>query len=126
MSKIQNLFPLAFVLAVFMTACERDGYDAASRQAGANTRTDAALQTRNPDTPTQPAMPAPNAPAGPEARDSAATRPLDSMSKREESTAMPEALHGNNHSSPALDNDRKSSLKRSSAVVPKAKKVIWI
>ncbi len=47
----------------------------------------------NPDRPT----------ASGTANDSKATDPTDALTKREEKTGMPEALHGNNHSSPALD-----------------------
>lgn len=37
------------------------------------------------------------------AKDSAATDPKGALTKEEESKSMPEALQGNNHSSPALD-----------------------
>ncbi|MEO8507570.1 MAG: hypothetical protein ABI593_08075 [Betaproteobacteria bacterium] len=37
------------------------------------------------------------------AKDSATTDPKGTLTKEEESKSMPEALQGNNHSSPALD-----------------------
>ena len=39
--------------------------------------------------------------------DSKTTEPKGEITKTEEKSGMPEALHGNNHSSPALDGDAK-------------------
>lgn len=109
MKTTERIIPTLFLVCVALTACngERDGY-ATDRPAGPV------------ETVAQPNMPAPQpaAPEGPAARDTAATKPLDTMSKAKESTTMPEALHGNNHSSPAL--------KKSSTILPKAPKVIWV
>ena len=100
MAPQHRLISAAFLLAVFATACDR--------------------QETRPDTVMQPhAMPAPAAPTtGPAARDSAATKPLNEMDKKKENTGMPEAGHGNNHSSPALKN--------SSNAVARVPKVAWI
>ena len=50
-------------------------------------------------------MPAPKSDAaGPTATDSAKTEPTGALNKTEEQTQMPMAGHGNNHSSPALEN----------------------
>jgi hypothetical protein len=108
----ERIIPAAFLVCVGLTACNgdhpgRDGYSS-SGPAGPV------------ETVAQPNMPAPQpaAPEGPASKDSATTRPLDTLSKSKENTTMPEALHGNNHSSPAL--------KKSSLLLPKAPKVIWI
>ncbi|QJR13470.1 hypothetical protein [Usitatibacter palustris] len=115
MTPIQHLLAAGFVLSVFATACEyrpeTTVKSAATRTAVAPNPADTVMQPNN--------MPPPAAPqAGPESRDSAATKPLETLTKPKENTAMPEAGHGNNHSSPAF--------KKSSAVVPKAPKVAWI
>lgn len=102
-----RLMPVAFVAALFLAACERNG----EAQIDAKAPVTTVVQPNK--------MPEPAAaPTGPESRDSAATRPMDDMTKPKENTAMPEAGHGNNHSSPAL--------KKSSAFTPKARKVAWI
>ena len=77
------------------------------------------------ETVAQPNMPAPQpaAPEGPAAKDSEATKPLATLTAPKENTTMPEALHGNNHSSPAVGS---SPLKKSSIAVPKSPKVIWV
>lgn len=139
MSKLQNLLPVGFVLSVLLTACnnDRDGLDTAASRKATTARADATAVTRNAETLVQPnAMPAPQAPSGPTSRDSAATRPLNELTTPKESATMPEALHGNNHSSPALDPTNRSgaaptavpppNLKKSSMVLPKARKVVWI
>lgn len=137
MSKLHNLLPVGFVLSVLLTACDRDGVDTATARPPSTTTT---TVTRNAETPVQPnAMPAPAAPAGPTSKDSAATKPLNEMTNPKASATMPEALHGNNHSSPALDATNRPNntdtpatsapppnLKKSSLVLPKARKVVWI
>ena len=117
MSAIERIIPGAFLVCVALTACngdraDRDGY-ATNKPAGPV------------ETVAQPNMPAPQpeAPAGPLAKDSEGTKPLSTMTASKENTAMPEALHGNNHSSPAVGS---SSLKKSSIAVPKSPKVIWV
>jgi len=139
MSKLQNLLPVGFVLAVLLTACnnDRDGVDTAASRKATTAPTDATAVTRNAGTPVQPnAMPSPEAPSGPVSKDSAVTKPLNELTLPKESATMPEALHGNNHSSPALDPTNRSgtaptavpppNLKKSSMVLPKARKVVWI
>lgn len=97
----------AFLAALFLAACEKSVEPKIEAKAPVAT-------VVQPDK-----MPAPNAPAtGPSSRDSIATRPLDDMNKSKESTAMPEAGHGNNHSSP--------SFKKSASFTPKARRVAWI
>lgn len=100
MAPKHRLISAAFLLAVFATACDR--------------------QEQRPDTVMQPhAMPAPAAPTvGPAARDSAATKPLNDLDSKKENTGMPEAGHGNNHSSPAF--------KKSSTSIQRPPKVAWI
>lgn len=128
MSAVEKIIPGAFLLCVALTACsdrgDRAGY-AQSSQAGK-------------DTVAQPNMPAPNpvpeAPAAPKelaGRDSAATAPLAPMDAKKESSTMPEALHGNNHSSPnvgtsAPNTNSSSPIKKSSVIMPKTPKVIWV
>lgn len=139
MSKLHSLLPVGFVLSVLLTACnnDRDGVDTAASRKATPVRTDAAAVARSAETPVQPnAMPAPQAPSGPASKDSAATKPLNELTTQKESATMPEALHGNNHSSPALDPTNRSgaaptavpppNLKKSSMVLPKARKVVWI
>lgn len=140
MSKLHNLLPVGFVLSVLLTACDRDGVDTATTRATKASTTTTATVTRNAETPVQPnAMPAPAAPSGPESKDSSATKPLNDMTNPKASATMPEALHGNNHSSPALDPTNRPNnadtpatsapppnLKKSSLVLPKARKVVWI
>ena len=116
MSAFDRIIPGAFLVCVALTACngervERDGY-AGNNPAGA-------------DTVAQPNMPAPQPAAaeGPASKDSESTKPLAQMTPQKENTTMPEALHGNNHSSPAVGT---SPLKKSSAIVPKSPKIIWV
>src|SRR5689334_8280440 len=98
MSAFEKIIPGAFLVCVALTACgdraEREGY-------AHNTRT----TTTTVDTVTQPnnmpapATPAPEMPSELKGKDSPATAPLAPMDTKKESSAMPEALHGNNHSS---------------------------
>jgi hypothetical protein len=117
MTLFDRLIPVAFLACVGLTACgdriNHDGYPT-DKPAG---RVDTVMQ---PDL-----MPAPApevADTGERAKDSASTKPLASLDAKKESTGMPEALHGNNHSSPAVE----GSLKKSSLLAPKTPKIIWI
>ncbi len=137
MSKFQILLPIGFVLSVFLTACSPDR-DPVERATQRGLTPESPVSANAADTVMAPNMPAPAAPSGPEARDSAATKPLAPMTKREESASMPEAGQANNHSSPSLEAPKGApkaapaapplggELKKSSDFQPKAKKVIWI
>lgn len=52
---------------------------------------------------------------GATAQDSSATNPKGALSKSDESKGMPEALHGNNHSSTGLDASQDAAGKASAA-----------
>jgi len=124
MTIFDRIIPVAFLACVALTACNHDSYPT-DRPAGA---VDTVMQ---PDR-----MPAPApAPETITATDSAATKPLATLDAKKENSAMPEALHGNNHSSPAVGSSgpaaktngaNEGSLKKSSLIAPKSPKVIWV
>lgn len=126
MSPFEKIIPGAFLVCVALTACT-----------GERTEREGVAQGRV-DTVAQPAMPAPSSgPAGPAAmqgKDSEATAPLSTLDTKKENTAMPEALHGNNHSSPSVGSNpgsgnpgtAPSPLKKSSTIMLKSPKVIWV
>ena len=85
-------------------------------------------ESKSPTTPTTPVATAPTPPAttpppvvppppaqptaddgSGTAKDTAATDPKGTLTKSEESKAMPEAGHGNNHSSPSLETNSKDA-----------------
>ena len=117
MSAFENIIPAAFLACVALTACngDRDSY-AHATPAG---RVDTVTQPNNMPAP----QPAPEAPVALQGKDSPATQPLGTMDAKKENTTMPEALHGNNHSSPSVGT---SPLKKSSTFMPKSPKVIWV
>ena len=129
MTVFDRIIPVAFLACVALTACNgnHDSYPT-DRPAGP---VDTVMQ------PNLMPAPAPAAPEGETAKDSAATKPLANLDAKKENTGMPEALHGNNHSSPAVGssgnaaatngaNDPSSPLKKSSLIAPKSPKVIWV
>ena len=130
MNIFDRIVPVAFLACVGLTACNEANHDSypTDRPAGP---VDTVMQ------PNLMPAPAPAAPEGVTATDSAATKPLANLDAKKESTGMPEALHGNNHSSPAVGssgpetskngaNDPSSPLKKSSLIAPKSPKVIWV
>ena len=90
--------------ALLISACERPGTPPAAGSGSAVTATTTAAPA--PAAPTPP-MPPPAAPGASSdtatARDTAANRPADPMTRQEESTSMPKAGQVNNESSTALD-----------------------
>jgi hypothetical protein len=136
MSAFEKIIPGAFLVCVALTACgdrvERDGL--------------AHNTTGKADTVTQPnnmPAPAPQPPVGEvpqpmQGKDSRATDPLSPMDAKKEGSAMPEALHGNNHGSNSVGTNSNpqtskpadigsgSPLKKSSLVAPKSPKIIWV
>ena len=117
MTLFDRIIPVAFLACVALTACgeriNHDGYPT-DKPAGP---VDTVMQ------PDKMPAPAPEvADTGERAKDSAATAPLAPLTAKKESNAMPEALHGNNHSSPAVE----GSLKKSSLLAPKTPKIIWV
>ena len=127
MTIFDRIIPVAFLACVALTACNHDSYPT-DRPAGS---VDTVMQ------PNLMPAPAPVAPEGETATDSPATKPLATLDSKSENTGMPEALHGNNHSSPSVGssgpetsrngaNDSSSPLKKSSRMAPKTPKVIWV
>ena len=129
MSAFEKVIPGAFLVCVALTACgdrtDRDGL-AHNTTAG---KVDTVTQPNNMP---GPASAAPEAPKDLQGRDSAATAPLAPSDAKKENSTMPEALQGNNHSSPNVGSsggkspDTSSGLKKSSLVAPKTPKVIWV
>ena len=127
MTVFDRIIPVAFLACVALAASSHDSYPT-DRPAGT---VDTVMQ------PNLMPAPAPAAPEGETATDSPATKPLANLDAKTENTGMPEALHGNNHSSPSVGssgpaaakngaNDSSSPLKKSSMIAPKSPKVIWI
>ena len=121
MSAFEKIIPGAFLVCVALTACgdrtDRDGI--AQNTAG---KVDTVVQPNNMPAP---ASPAPEAPKELQGRDSASTAPLANSTPTKENSTMPEALQGNNHSSPNVGSNS-GSLKKSSLIAPKSPKVIWV
>ena len=126
MSAFEKIIPGAFLVCVALTACgdrvERDGL--AHNTSG---KVDTVTQPNN--------MPAPaaepTAPSSLQGRDSAATAPLANSTPTKENSTMPEALQGNNHSSPNVGSSggkatNSGELKKSSLIAPKSPKIIWV
>lgn len=127
MSAFEKIIPGAFLVCVALTACNSD------RDSLAHVPT--VSKEVGKDTVAQPNMPAPQAPTAsmPESqqgRDSRSTEPLAPLDAKKESSGMPEALHGNNHSSPSVGTtskpDTSGSIKKSSVIMPRTPKVIWV
>ena len=125
---IDRIVPVAFLACVALTACNEANHSyPTDRPAGT---VDTVMQ------PNLMPAPAPAAPEGATATDSAATKPLATLDTKKENTGMPEALHGNNHSSPSVGSsgpaaskngaNDSSPLKKSSLIAPKSPKVIWV
>lgn len=124
MSAFEKIIPGAFLVCVALTACgERDGLAHNSTPAG---KVDTVTQPNNMPAPQS----TPEAPKELQGRDSAATAPLANSTPTKENSTMPEALHGNNHSSPNVGSSKATSeqgeLKKSSLIAPKSPKVIWV
>jgi hypothetical protein len=64
---------------------------------------------------THDATPQPEAPAAPTARDTAAQKPMDDLSKSKETSSLPLPGQVNNHSTPALDQANKTTPQDGSA-----------
>jgi hypothetical protein len=137
MSAFEKIIPGAFLVCVALTACgdrtEREGL-AHNSTAG---RIDTVTQPNNMPAP-QPAAPDGQVPQAMQGKDSRATDPLSPMDTKKEGSAMPEALHGNNHGSNSVGTNSQpetskpadigngSPLKKSSLVAPKSPKIIWV
>ena len=135
MSAFEKIIPGAFLVCVALTACNGDRRDSLAHNAHHEPKASV-------DTVTQPNnMPAPatvpdEVPQDMQGKDSRSTAPLAPLSKEKESSAMPEALHGNNHGSdsvgtnsnpnPNASSRETTPLKRSSLLMPKSPKVIWV
>ncbi len=116
MKNPHNFISVAFVATLGLAACDRNEAPEAPSVSAGSAPSETVMQ---PDKMPAPAPEGAAAQAAPAARDSAATGPLDKMTPNKESNTMPEAGHGNNHSSPAL---------KKSTYAPRkpAVKVIWI
>jgi hypothetical protein len=127
MSAFEKIIPGAFLVCVALTACgDRTDGLAHGNAAG---KVDTVTQPGNMPAP----QPAPEAPKELQGRDSAATAPLANSTSAKENTAMPEALQGNNHSSPNVGSsggkgapESPPGLKKSSLLAPKTPKIIWV
>ncbi len=101
---MKNAFPhrSALALAVILGALAASGCDEAPRSAGTDAPPAASVPPPAPPATQPPPPPSGGVNPAETARDSAATDPMGTLSKAEESKSMPMAGHGNNHSSPAL------------------------
>jgi hypothetical protein len=126
MSAFEKIIPGAFLVCVALTACgdrvDRDGL--AHNTTG---KVDTVTQPNNMPAPQS----APEAPTELKGRDSAATAPLAPSNAKKENSTMPEALQGNNHSSPNVGSSggkasNSGELKKSSLNAPKSPKIIWV
>lgn len=115
-----TLFILAIPAALALAACGRDDVppapkvgEAPGTSVAAQSAPPAAAPDRESPTAQTPAThagtPQPEAPAAPTARDTAANKPLDDLTKAEENTALPKAGQVNNHSSTAMDKENKTT-----------------
>ncbi len=93
-------------LAVLLTAGVVAGCNEASKPTPAPTPPPVASAPVVPAVPTPPPTATGTSPSE-TAKDSAATGPMEKLSKEEESKSMPMAGQGNNHSSPALETAKK-------------------
>ena len=101
--------PIGVALVAILTACG-DGNTSSAPPATARpapTSGSPSAPTVDPSLPPIPSASALTTDAGARGIDSAATKPMDSMSKKEESEAMPKAGQGNSHSSPSLEPAKK-------------------
>lgn len=130
MAAFEKIVPGAFVVCIALTACgdraDREGYAQNAAPGAADTVT-------QPSNMPAPATSAPEVARDLRGRDSRETAPLASSDTKKENTSMPEALHGNNHGSPSVGTTSKpegdsgsSPLKKSSLILPRTPKVIWI
>ena len=87
------------VVTLTTMACSREASEPAKATMNAPSATPPAVVV--PSTPTPPVTE--SATATGTAKDSPATDPKATLSKEDESKAMPMAAHGNNHSSPSLE-----------------------
>lgn len=100
---------LAATAALLAAACGNTDVPGDPIAASSPPATIAPPSTTAPEVPLPPlprditAAPDPAPAAEAKARDTAANQPKEELTKTEEVNAMPKALHGNNHSSPALD-----------------------
>ena len=87
--------------------------DAAGTSIAAQATTPSAAPDRNTPPAATPAThegaPRSEAPAAPTARDTAAQKPMDDLSKAKESSSLPLPGQVNNHSSPAMDQPNKTT-----------------
>ncbi|MCL4761641.1 MAG: hypothetical protein KJ018_07635 [Burkholderiales bacterium] len=114
-----TLLLLAIPTALTLAACGQDTPPApkTTEAPGTSVATQSSVPPAQPDRTTAPAdapathsgTPQPEAPAAGTARDTAANQPLDDLSKAEENTALPKAGQVNNHSSPAMDKENKTT-----------------
>ena len=130
MSAFEKIIPGAFLVCVALTACgdrtEREGL----AHSNAAAKVDTVTQPNSMPAP----QPAPEAPRELAGRDSAATQPLATSDAKKENSTMPEALQGNNHSSPNVGSSggkgapdsSSGGLKKSSLIAPKTPKIIWV
>jgi hypothetical protein len=126
MSAFEKIIPGAFLVCVALTACG----DRVDRDGVAHNTTGKVDTVTQPNNMPGPAAPAPEAPKELQGRDSAATAPLANSTPAKENSTMPEALQGNNHSSPNVGSSGKATnsgeLKKSSLIAPKSPKIIWV
>lgn len=113
----RNLFAAAFVASVFLAACDRNEAPESAIPAGESGPATTVMQ---PDKMPAPEVPADLAAGAPPARDAAATKPMDDLTAKKEQKTMPEAGHGNNHSSPALKKSTVRTFRKPEV------KVLWI
>jgi hypothetical protein len=97
--------PIGVALVALLTACGDGNKSSAPPATALPAPTSGApsAPTVDPSLPPIPSARTPATDASARGIDSAATKPMDSMSKKEESEAMPKAGQGNSHSSPSLE-----------------------
>jgi len=122
MAANEKIISGAFLICVALTACG-DRADREYAQAPADT-------VMQPGNMPAPANPAPEVASAMQGKDSRATEPLKPSTPTKENSTMPEALQGNNHSSPSVGTtsqpDTSGALKKSSLMMTKSPKVIWV